>query len=213
MGNVWEVRNGAGVNLEGHYLSTCTIVRQSRMEKPYLAILLLILSVWVIPTVSAAQSEVECNPIQETEICIQEVNLSKTTVDVGNRTEISLTVHNAGNRTGDTAILLGIRQPEGGYDHYRVEEVHNLGAGSTQTVSIPLPFGEPAGVHELNVMVFDQSEQHLYDATGYYQKVTVEKSQSSFDPVGWFISLGSVAQAALAIIALAIFILTGKFVW
>ena len=188
-------------------------VRQLRMEKPHLAILFLFLAVSIFPAVSVAQSAVECNSIQETEICIQEISLSKTTVDVGNRTKITLTVHNAGNRTGDAAVLLGIRQPEEGYDHYRIEEVHNLEPGSTQTVSIPLPFGEPAGVHELNVMVFDQAEQHLYDATGYYQKVTVEKNQSSFDPVGWFVSLGSVAQAALAIIALAIFVLTGKFVW
>ena len=183
------------------------------MKRAFLAILFLLLAVSVIPVLSTAQSEVDCNPIQETEICIQEATLSKTTVDVGNRTRISLTVHNAGNQTGDAAILLGIRQPEGGYDHYRVEEIHNLESGSTQTVSIPLPFSEPTGVHELNLMVFDQAEQHLYDATGYYQKVTVEKNQSSFDPISWFISLGSVVQAVLAIIALAIFILTGKFVW
>lgn len=183
------------------------------MNKPRLSILLLLLAVLIFPAVSVAQSEVKCNPIQETEICIQEVSLSKTAVDVGNRTEISLMVQNAGKQTGDAAILLGIKQPEGGYDHYRVEEIHNLEPGSTQTVSIPLPFGEPIGVHELNVMVFDQAEQHLYDATGYYQKVTVEKNQSSFDLVDWFVSLGTVAHAALAIIALAVFVLTGKFVW
>lgn len=183
------------------------------MGKLHFLFIGLLLAMATFPMISDAQSEGQCNPIQETEICIQDVSLSRTTVDIGNRTTITLTVHNAGNRTGDAAVLLGIRQPEGGYDHYRVEEIHNLEPDSTQTVTIPLPFGEPAGVHELNVMVFDQAEQHLYDATGYYQKVTVERNQSSFDPVGWFVSLGSVAQAALAIIALLIFILTGKFVW
>jgi len=183
------------------------------MKKPHFVIFFLILGASVVPAMAAAQTEVECNSIQETEICIQEATVSKDTVKVGNRTEISLTVHNAGNRTGDAAILLGIRQPEGGYDHYRVEEVHNLESSDTQTVSVQVPFGEPAGIHELNVMVFDQPEQHLYDATGYYQKVTVEQNQSSIDPVGWFISLGSVAKAALAIIALTIFVLTGRFVW
>jgi hypothetical protein len=183
------------------------------MERPYFAILCFLLAVSVVPAVSAAQSEVRCNSIQETEICIQEVSLSKTTVDIGNRTDISLTVYNAGNQTGDATVLLGIRQPEGGYDHYRVEEIHNLESESSQTVSIPLPFGEPTGVHELNIMVFDQAEQHLYDATGYYQKVTVEKKQTSIDLIDWFISLGYVAQAALAIIALFMFVLTGKFVW
>ena len=182
------------------------------MTNRYFTILLLLLIVSFIPATTAAQSEAECNPIQETEICIQEVNLSKTTVEVGNRTELSLSVQNAGNQTGDAAVLLGIRQPEGGYDHYRVEEIHNLESGDTQTVTIPLPFSEPVGVHELNVMIFDQVEQHLYDSSGYYQKVTVEQGDSSFNPVGWFISLGTIAQSALAIISLIIFVLTGKLV-
>jgi len=182
------------------------------MKRLYIGLLILALSVSVIPALSVAQSEAECNPIQETEICIQEVSLSKSTVDVGYRTVISLTVHNMGNQTGDAAVLLGIQQPEGGYEYYRVEEIHNLESGDTQTVSMPVPFGEPAGVHELNLMVFDQPEQHLYDATGYYQKVTVENNQSSFDPVGWFISLGALAQAALSIIALSALVLTGRWV-
>mgnify|MGYP006273689055 CR=1 FL=1 len=164
------------------------------MKGLYISLLILALSISVIPAVSVAQSEAECNPIQETEVCIQDVSLSKSTLDVGNRTKITLTVHNVGNQTGDAAVLLEIQQPEGGYEYNRVEEIHNLESGDTQTVSIPIPFGEPTGVHELNLMVFDKPEQHLYDATGYYQKVTVENNQSSFDPVGWFISLGAIAR-------------------
>jgi hypothetical protein len=182
------------------------------MGNHYFIVLFLLLVISFIPATTAAQSGTECNPIQETEICIQEVSLSKTTVDVGNRTEIILKVQNIGNQTGDAAILLGIRQPEGGYDYNRVEEIHNLESGGTQTVSIPLPFSEPVGVHELNVMIFDQAEQHLYDSSGYYQKVTVEQGDSSFDPVGWFISLGTIAQSTLAIISLVFFVLTGKLV-
>jgi uncharacterized membrane protein len=183
------------------------------MGKLHFAILLVFLMVSIFPATSVAQSEIECNPIQGTEICIQNVSLSKTTVDAGNRTRISITVQNAGNETGDAAVLLGVRQPSGQYDHYRVEEIHNLEPGSTQTVSIPVPFGESTGVHELNVMMFDQAEQHLYDATGYYQKVTVESNRSSSDPIGWFINLGAVVQSILAIIALVVFVLTGRFVW
>lgn len=182
------------------------------MRNGYFTILFLLIVISFIPATTAAQPATECNPIQETEICIQDISLSKTTVDVGNRTEITLTVQNAGNQTGDAAVLLGIRQPENGHDYYRVEEIHNLESGGTQTVSIPLPFGEPVGVHELNVMVFDQAEQHLYDASGYYQKVTVEQSDSSFNPVGWFNSLGTIAQSALAIITLTLFLLTGRLV-
>ena len=172
------------------------------MTNRYFVILFLLFIVSFIPATTAAQSEAECNPIQETEICIQEVNLSKTTVEAGNRTIMSLSVQNVGNQTGDAIVLLGIRQPEGGYEYHRAEEIHNLESDGTQTVSIPLPFDDPVGVHELNVMVFDQSEQHLYDSSGYYQKVTVEQSNSSFDPVGWFNSLGTIAQSLLAIISL-----------
>ena len=182
------------------------------MGKWYLGVLLVVVSVSVVPTVSVAQPEVHCDPIQETEICIQDSSLSKTTIDAGNYTQLTLTVRNVGNQTGDAAVLVGIRQPDGRYDHYRVEEIDNLEANDTQSVSIPIPFGEPAGVHELNVMVFDQAEQHLYDSTGYYQKIIVEQSSSSIDPVGWFISLGNVAKAALMIIALAVFLVTGRFV-
>ncbi len=179
----------------------------------YLLVALLAFSI-VVPAVSA-QSEPQCNPIQETEICIQNVQLSNTTATPGDKIQIQVTVHNSGNETGDAVILLGVHQPEGGYTYMRAEVIHNLAAGQTKT--IPIPFGirkgEPVGVHELNFMVMDESQQHLYDASGYYHKVVVEENKSSFDPVGWFISLGSVAQAALAISAFVIFILTGKFVW
>lgn len=183
------------------------------MTNRYFIILLLLFIVSFIPATTAAQSEAECNPIQETEICIQEVNLSKTTVEAGNRTEMSLSVQNTGNQTGDAVVLLGVRQPEGGYEYRRSEEIHNLESGGSQTVSIPLSFSEPVGVHELNVMIFDQAEQHLYDSSGYYQKVTVEQGNSSFDPVGWFIGLGTIAQSTLAIISLILLALTGKHRW
>lgn len=181
------------------------------MRNQHVIIFLLILIIPFISATASAQPETECNPIQETEICIQEVSLSKTTVDVGNSTEITLKVQNAGNQTGDAAVLIGIRQPEGEYDHYRVEEIHNLEPGNTQTVTVGLPIGGSVGVHELNVMVFDQPEQHLYDSSGYYQKITVEDDDRSFDPISWFNSLGTLAQSALAIITLVIFLLTGRF--
>jgi hypothetical protein len=163
-----------------------------------------------MPAITGAQSETGCNPIQETEICIQEFSLSKTTVDAGNRTEITLKVQNAGSQIGDAVVLLGIQQPEGSYDHRRVEEIHNLESGDIQTVSVPLQVSEPVGVHELNVMLFDQSEQHLYDASGYYQKITVERSENSFDLVGWFKNLGRIAQSAIAIISLGAIVLGRK---
>lgn len=175
---------------------------------------LLIMSLFLVSAISSlagAQAEIQCNPIENVEICIKEVNVSDTTVYPGERTKITLTARNVGNETGDAVVLLGIHQPEGGYDYYKIEEIHNLKPGEAQMLTIPLPWGEPAGVHELNFMLFDQSQQHLYDATGYYQKVVVEKKP--FDLVGWFVGLGTVAQAALAIIALLIFVLTGRFVW
>lgn len=185
------------------------------MKRAYSTILLALLVISVLPVTSGAKSDTGCNPIQETEICIEDVSISETSVEAGNRTDVSLTISNVGNQTGDATVLLGMRQPEGRYDYFKAEEVHNLEPGDTQTVSIPLRMqaGEPVGVHELNIMVFDDAEQHLYDATGYYQKITVEEGQGSFNLLSWIEKLGNVAKALLAIIALAIFVVYRKFVW
>lgn len=171
----------------------------------------------LIVTVSSASglglAKPQCNPNQGVEICIKDVVISKDTANPGDIIDIKITVGNVGNETGDAVILLGINQPQGGFDYAKAEEIHDLGAGKTRTIPVPFRIeeGEPVGVHELNIMLFDRPQQHLYDATGYYQKVVVEKEP--FKPVEWFKRLGIVARAILAIIALFILFLTGRFVW
>lgn len=162
---------------------------------------------------AAAQDELNCEAIQGTEICIESVDLSKNTVEEGNNAQLILAVKNIGNETGDAEVLLGIHQPAGHYTFQHAETISNVEPGESQPVTIPLRFykDQPVGVHEINVMLFDDSQQHLYDASGYYHKVTVTKD--SFNPVQWFIGLGKIAHAALALIALGIFVVTRKFVW
>lgn len=173
---------------------------------------LILLSSFAVVSVSA-QTELRCNSVQDTEVCIEEMSLSKTTVNPGEKLTIDVTLRNVGNETADATILLGIKQPEGGFDYYRAEEVRNLEADQQQTISIPVRMekGEPVGVHEVNVMVFDDSQEHLYDASGYYQKIIVEKGEP-LDPVKAYKELGEIAQATLALISLAILLLTGRWV-
>jgi hypothetical protein len=167
--------------------------------------LFLVLSA-TLPAAAATQSEVRCDPIQEAEICIEEVSLSDSTVDAGSTIEISLTVRNVGDETGDTTILIGVHQPEGGYDYLRADEIHNIEPGKSQSVSLPilLQKGEPVGVHEVNIMLFDSSQQHLYDATGYYQKVVVE--EDSFNLLQWLQGLHYSVQILIGLGTLAVLI-------
>lgn len=171
------------------------------MKKRQILTILLFFAIFS-SSVSAVQSEVDCNAIQETKICIKQVSVSNTTPEVGTQVEISLIVHNSGNQMGDAVVLLGIRQPAGEYTYHRVEEIHNLRPNDTQDATIILKMERPPGVHELNVMVFDEAEEHLYESTGYYQKISVTSKSNNFDLINWFLNLGKLAQAAIAIATL-----------
>lgn len=179
-----------------------------------LVVVVILLSIGTAPLTSA-QEDVSCDPIQDVEICITEFTTPETLTE-GETAQLSLRVQNVGNETGDTAVILSVKQPEGGFTYYLAEEINNLESGESKEVSLPIRFNadEPIGLHEVNVMLLDNSQEHLYDSTGFYNKIIVEENtDNNIDLVGWFKGLGELAWAALAIIAVLIFLFTGRFVW
>lgn len=151
--------------------------------RPLLVALLLVLS--ISPAVVGAQSETKCSPIQGVEICIENVSLSDSTVTNEDSLKLTIELVNEGNETGDAVIILGTHQPEGEYTYDVLKEVHNLRPGETKELSLTLPVqndGYP-GVHEMNFMIFDTGQEHLYDATGYSTTLVIE--EDSIDLIKW----------------------------
>ena len=169
------------------------------MAKPGLLVLALLLIISISPVVVGAQSEAQCDPIQEVEICIEDVSLSQTTTTDGDSLTLNIHLVNVGNVTGDAVVLMGTHQPEGGYTYGILTEVHNLKHGETKDLSLTLPVQNdgPPGVHEVNYMIFDPGQEHLYDATGYSTTLVIE--EESINLIQWLKGLHYTIQIALVV--------------
>lgn len=174
-----------------------------RKRTVFLTGLILFLTLLVMSGTGLGADGKECNPKSNTDFCIEDVSISDQQVTQGEEVVFTVTVENVGNETGDAVILLGIQQPEGGYTYAKAKTVHDLSSGETQEVDIPTTTENsgPAGPHDINVMLFDTPQQHLYDATGYYHTVVI--NEDSLDVFKWIAGLNNFARALVAIAAIA----------
>ena len=174
------------------------------MVKYRLSCALLLIFALTFPAVGTAQSQVQCSPIQDTEICINDVSLSESTVSDGDSITINIEVINVGDETGDAAILMGTHQPEGGHTYSLLKEVNNIKSGEIKPLSLTLPVENngPTGVHELNFMIFDTSQEHLYDATGY--STTLIINEDSIDVVRWLKGAHYTVQIGIVVVPIIV---------
>lgn len=172
------------------------------MTKTHHFVLALLLILSVSPAIAGAQSDAQCDPVQGVEICINNVSLSETTVTDGSSVTLNIQLVNAGNETGDAVILMGTHQPEGGYTYGVLKEVHNLKPGETKDLSLTLPVQNdgPSGVHEVNFMIFDPGQEHLYDATGYSTTLVIE--ENSVNLIQWLKGLHYTIQISIVVVPL-----------
>jgi hypothetical protein len=146
--------------------------------------------------------ESSCNPKSGIDFCVVDVDSSKNQVEQGEAAILKVTVRNVGNETSDVSILLGIKQPEGGHTLHKTTDIHDLPPGATKEVDVPVRMleGGSPGPHKYNIMLFDPPQQHLYDATGYYQ--TIISTNDSLDILKLIKGLNNFASALIAIAAI-----------
>ncbi|MGM0590774.1 MAG: hypothetical protein ACQETI_03940 [Halobacteriota archaeon] len=165
-------------------------------------VLVLVFSLFVpavITGISTGAEPTTCNPKSGVDFCVLNVDSSKNQVEQGETAILTVTIRNVGNETGDVLILLGIEQPEGGYTYWKAADVHDVPPGTSKEIDLPTRMrenGEP-GPHYYNIMLLDPPQQHLYDATGYYQ--TIIATNDSLDVFKWVAGLNNFARALIAI--------------
>lgn len=120
-----------------------------------------------------AEEQEECNPLGGVDICIQDVDVSDDSIEEDETTEITIELENVGDITGTARIIIGVQRENQQQYHYIGSE--EVSAGDTVTVTDPVR-AESAGLPEINVLVMNTDESHLYDATGYDTVVTVNES-------------------------------------
>jgi len=176
-----------------------------------LLLAVLCLSLVIVPV--SGQDEVSCDAYQGAEICFINTSISESAVDRGGTVKLKFTARNVGNTTEDAIVLIGVKQPDGGYTYNQVETLNSVEPGQEITSSVRASFEDgTTGVHELNFVLLDGPQEHMFDSTGYYTKLTVEDGDP-FDVVGAFKSLGIVAEAILLVAALVVGVLGGKWIW
>lgn len=165
-------------------------------------ILLLVLISSSTLAAGAAQSQNECNPIQEVEICIESVELSSNVVETDEDLTITVVVKNYGEETGGGYLLFGIEQPTGerNFGSPRTIELVEPGEQREITYAGPVRNGGRLGTHQLNLMLFDTSQQHLFDATGYYETLTIRESDNGFNLLSWLKGLHYTIQIGMFVI-------------
>lgn len=176
-----------------------------------LLLVALCLSLIVVPV--SGQDEVSCDAYQGAEICFTNTSVSESVVDRGGTVKLKFTARNVGNATEDAIVLVGVKQPEGGFTYRQVETLNSVEPGEEITSSVRASFEDGStGVHELNFILLDGPQEHMFDSTGYYSKLIVEEAEP-FDVVGAFKNLGIVAEAILLVATLVVGLLGGKWVW
>jgi len=168
-----------------------------------LVVIILLASVG-ISGASSVQSDIQCNSVQGTEICIEDASFSESTVVDGETITVTIELTNVGNQTGDAVIIMGTRQPEGGYTYGNLKEVHNLESGEEKTLSLTLPVENngQTGVHHMNFLVFDTGQEHLYDATGYSTTIVIE--EDSLNLLKWLKGLHYTIQIGLVVVPIVL---------
>lgn len=178
----------------------------------FLLTLIILLSLNPLSVGAVTQSQPDCNPFKSIEICIKDVTFSETSIEDGESLTVTVTVQNVGNETGDAVLIVGTEQPNGEYTFGSPRKIEHVEPGEVQEVPFtgPVKNQGPLGKHRLNFMLFDDSQQHLYDATGYYKTLIIEKKSFDINLIEWLQGLHYTIQITLGIFALLAAFLGGK---
>jgi len=206
---LWELGKGylnwrCSVISVGDDFFIAEIIYGTRIMNRRVLLALLLIFALASPAIASAQPQVQCNSIQDTEICINDISLSESTVTNGDSIRVNIELTNYGNNTGDAVILMGTHQPEGGHTYSLLKEVDNLEPREDKPLSLTLPVENngPAGVHEMNFMVFDTSQEHLYDATGY--STTLIINEDSINIVRWLKGAHYTIQIGIVVVPIIV---------
>jgi hypothetical protein len=173
-------------------------------------VLCLILTLTITPTTGLAQDATSCDGQNNAEICITEFSISENIVQRGERVNGVLHIENMGTATGEATIVIAITQPDSPPNYYQIRRVS---LDAEQSKEIPIPFtteDSTLGEHQVNLLVLDEDENHLYDATGYSRAVVIQEDPLTLGEIAEFIRTSRAAIVIIGALISAIAFLAGR---
>lgn len=155
---------------------------------------LAVLVVLVAAALAAGQvagAETACAADGERQLCLADVSLSTDRTTAGESATLEVTVENEGEDAANASVVLNTVDPENDTESYTLRE-ERIDPGEELTVSQRLD-ASTVGPHGLQVLVFDGSIDHQYDAS----EVRTLEVEPKSDGLG-----GSVDRAEFALAAL-----------
>ena len=132
----------------------------------------------LLSTGSVTALESKCNPLGETDFCIEKVTISDDEIQKGETTVLEVEIVNVGSEVSDVRALYSAHD-EDSHVYGRLDDIKKIEAGESTNYTTQLE-GETLGLKEINVMLLNERETHLYDSTGFENSVLVyEQSESN----------------------------------
>lgn len=113
--------------------------------------------------VGGAGQATQCEPIEDRQLCIDELTVDDDRLVLGEQGEFSVTVVNDGNSSATGTLLLNTAGPDNVTNAYEVTEL-TLEPGESQTVSKAINASTP-GTHGLRLWLIEPSTQHVFDVS------------------------------------------------
>jgi hypothetical protein len=149
-----------------------------------------------LPASGATPSE-ECRAIDDRQVCVQDLSTPETLIVGGERKNVSVSIENVGNTSTESAVLLGIVDPNNETALFQLGRP-TLAPGEARTIDQPLNASTP-GTHSLQFVLVDAVTQQRFDTS---EVVTIEVRTEPPAGLGGPLDRAEFALAAL-VLALA----------
>ena len=131
------------------------------------SILILFLTIIVLSsTFSGIASAETCDPISGWDFCIDNVDVSSTSVTTGDEVTVDVSVENVGEKLGTVRVALIVEKPDGSTEKINYKKIYDIGVGETGSTELsytPPSDAEP-GEYEARIVVRSAPGEHDFDA-------------------------------------------------
>jgi hypothetical protein len=161
----------------------------------------------LLSTGSVTALESECNPLGETDFCIEKVTIADDEIQKGENTVLNVEIVNVGSEVSNVRVLYSAYD-EDSHVYGKLDDIKKIEEG--ESINYTTQFkGETLGLKELNVMLLNERETHLYDSTGFENSVLVSQ-QSESNGLLSFSTIESVIAVVAGLITIVAFLIRAR---
>lgn len=158
-----------------------------------------------LSTGSVTALESKCNPLGETDFCIEEVTITDDEIQKGETTVLEVEIVNVGSEVSDVRALYSAHDQDS-HVYGRLDDIKKIEAGEKTNYTTRLE-GETLGLKEINVMLLNERETHLYDSTGFENSILVSEQSESNGFLSVFSTIESVIAVVAGLITIGVFLI------